>query len=80
MSKPDQGYDHGRYQKLLVEATDESKRLALIEVLIAEGARDQLVRERISRLGLSRPAERLHNQSSISELQLPPTTERGEVG
>ena len=58
MSKQDQGYDYGRYRKLLAEATDESKRLALIDLLIEEGARDQLTRDRISRLGLTRPLER----------------------
>ncbi|MBS0531678.1 MAG: hypothetical protein JSS22_20160 [Proteobacteria bacterium] len=82
MSKPEseQGYDHSRYQKLLADATDEAKRLALIDLLIEEGARDKLMRERISRLGLTRPPERLYNQSSVSSPQLPSTNERGEIG
>jgi hypothetical protein len=35
-------YDFDRYKRLLVEATDEPKRLALIELLIKERARDRL--------------------------------------
>ena len=58
MSNPDQRYDYARYRKLLSEATDEAKRLAFIDLLIEEGARDQLTRDRISRLGLTRPVER----------------------
>jgi hypothetical protein len=58
MTKPDKGYDYDRYRKLLAEATDESKRLALIDLLIEEGARDQLTRDRISQLGLTRPLQR----------------------
>lgn len=80
MSQQNQEHDPDRYRQLLAEATDESKRLAFIELLIAEGARDKLVRERIGRLGLSRPAERLHNQSSVSAFPLPSTNEGGEVG
>jgi hypothetical protein len=80
MSQEDQGHDRDRYRRLLAEATDESKRLAFIELLIAEGARDKLVRERIGRLGLSRPVERLHNQNSVSAFPLPSANEGGEVG
>jgi len=58
MTEREQGYDYDRYRKLLAEATDESKRLALIDLLIEEGARDQLTRDRISQLGLTRPLER----------------------
>jgi len=58
MSDQEQGYDYTRYRRLLAEATDEPKRLALIDLLIEEGARDRLMRERISRLGLARPLER----------------------
>jgi hypothetical protein len=58
MDKQKKKYDYKRYRALLAEATDESKRLALIDVLIEEGARDQLTRERISQLGLTRPVER----------------------
>jgi hypothetical protein len=35
-------YDYQRYKQLLTEAVDEESRLALIELLIDEGARDQL--------------------------------------
>jgi hypothetical protein len=81
MSKQDRGYDHDRYRKLLAEATDESKRLALIDVLIEEGARDKLIRERISRLGLTKSPERPHNpSSSVPDVKPPPANERGEVG
>jgi hypothetical protein len=58
MNQPNKGYDYRRYRNLLAEATDESKRLAFIELLIEEGARDQLTRERISQLGLTKPVER----------------------
>jgi hypothetical protein len=58
MDKPNKGYDYKRYRDLLAEATDESKRLAFIDLLIEEGARDQLTRERISQLGLTTKPER----------------------
>jgi hypothetical protein len=50
MSKPDSGFDFDRYRKLLAEASDEPKRIALIELLVVEGARDKLAAQR-SRLG-----------------------------
>lgn len=62
MDKSDNEYDYKRYRDLLAEATDESKRLALIDLLIKEGARDQLTRERIRRLGLTKPVERPRNR------------------
>jgi hypothetical protein len=58
MNKPDAGFDYERYRKLLAEATDETKRLALIDLLINEKAKDslalQLVRDRVAELGLTR--------------------------
>ena len=42
MSKPDSGFDFDRYRKLLAEANDEPKRIALIELLVVEGARAKL--------------------------------------
>jgi hypothetical protein len=42
MSKPDPGFDYNRYRKLLAEAVDEPTRLALIDLLMAEKARDKL--------------------------------------
>lgn len=41
-------FDHHRYRQLLAEADDESKRLALIELLIEERAMDQLAAQRAS--------------------------------
>ena len=54
MSKQDQqnqqepGYDHNRYRRLLAEATDETSRLELIDLLIKEKARDRLEAQRSS--------------------------------
>jgi hypothetical protein len=48
MGKQEAGYDYHRYQKLLSEAVDESKRLELINVLIQEKARDRLEAQRTS--------------------------------
>jgi hypothetical protein len=46
MSKPDPGFDFDRYRKLLAEANDEPKRVALIELLVVEGARAKLAASR----------------------------------
>jgi hypothetical protein len=48
MSKPDPGFDVDRYRKLLAEATDEKKRLALIELLMEERAMERLEAARSS--------------------------------
>jgi hypothetical protein len=40
------GFDLDRYKRLLAEAVDESKRLALIELLIEERAMDRLAAQR----------------------------------
>ena len=45
MSKPDAGFDYDRYRKLLAEATDEPKRLAFINLLVDEKAKDSLARQ-----------------------------------
>jgi hypothetical protein len=45
MDKPGVGFDYDRYRKLLAEATDERKRLALINLLIEEKAKDRLAEE-----------------------------------
>ena len=50
MSEPDLEYDIDRYRKLLAEATDEKKRLALIELLIEERAMERLEAARRSEL------------------------------
>jgi hypothetical protein len=46
MRKQDAGFDFHRYQQLLAEAVDEKKRLALIDLLIEERARDRLEAQR----------------------------------
>ena len=49
MSEPEvTTYDHQRYRQLLSEAVDESSRLQLISLLIAEKARDRLEAQRAS--------------------------------
>jgi hypothetical protein len=48
MHKQDAGFDFHRYQQLLAEAVDEKKRLALIDLLIEERARDRLEAQRAS--------------------------------
>lgn len=48
MRKPDIGFDYHRYHQLLSEADDDGKRQALIELLIAEKARDRLAAQRAS--------------------------------
>lgn len=47
VSKPDPGFDFDRYRKLLAEADDEPKRVALIELLVVEGARAKLAAQRL---------------------------------
>src|SRR3954469_8688000 len=42
MSKPDEGFDYHRYRNLLAEAVDERSRLAFIDLLIEERARERL--------------------------------------
>jgi len=57
MSKSDAGYDHDRYRKLLAEADDESKRMAFINLLVDERAKDKLAQQalhvRLAGMGLS---------------------------
>ncbi|MDE2376936.1 hypothetical protein [Bradyrhizobium sp.] len=48
MRKQDLGFDYHRYHRLLAEAVDDDKRLALIELLIAERARERLAAQRAS--------------------------------
>jgi hypothetical protein len=47
MSDADGGYDCDRYRRLLAEANDEPKRLALIQLLIDEKAKDRLAQHRL---------------------------------
>jgi hypothetical protein len=48
MGRQDAGYDYHRYRRLLAEAVDEKKRLALIDLLIEEQARERLEAQRAS--------------------------------
>jgi hypothetical protein len=45
MAETDAGFNYDRYRKLLAEADDEPKRLAFINLLIEEKARDSLARQ-----------------------------------
>jgi hypothetical protein len=45
MSGVDATYSFDRYRKLLAEADDEPKRLAFIQLLIEEKARDRLAKQ-----------------------------------
>jgi hypothetical protein len=48
MRKQDPGYDYDRYRKLLAEAVDEPKRLALIDLLVEERAKHRLEVQRLA--------------------------------
>jgi hypothetical protein len=48
MRKQDVSFDYRRYRQLLAEAVDESKRLALIDLLIEERAMARLAAQRAS--------------------------------
>ena len=48
MRKQDLGFDFHRYRDLLAEAVDDTKRLALIDLLIEERARERLEAQRAS--------------------------------
>jgi hypothetical protein len=48
MPDQDTEFDYHRYRRLLAEAVDEPSRLALIETLIQEKAKDQLAKQRAS--------------------------------
>jgi hypothetical protein len=54
MSDADTAYNYDRYRQLLAEANDETKRLAFINLLIEEKAKDRLanhvLRSRLARL------------------------------
>lgn len=42
MRNPEMGFDYHRYRQLLADATDDDKRLELINILIEEQAKDRL--------------------------------------
>jgi hypothetical protein len=46
--KQDAGFDYHRYRQLLAEAVDEKTRLALIDLLIEERAKERLEAQRAS--------------------------------
>jgi hypothetical protein len=48
MRKQDAGFNFHRYRQLLAEAVDDTKRLALIDILIEEHAKEQLDAQRAS--------------------------------
>ncbi len=48
MRKQEVLFDYDRYRRLLVDAVDERKRLALIQLLIEERAMDRLAAQRAS--------------------------------
>jgi hypothetical protein len=56
MSESDTEFDFDRYRRLLAEADDEPKRLAFINLLVDERAKDKLagesLRGRLAELGL----------------------------
>ena len=72
MDSSNAGFDFDRYRRLLAEATDERKRLALIDLLIEEKARDRLaeqaLRARLSGLGLTAEAPAFPKSLSIEAL------------
>jgi hypothetical protein len=57
MSKSDAEYDYDRYRRLLAEADDEPKRMAFINLLVDEKAKDKLAEQalhaRLAGLGLT---------------------------
>ncbi len=61
MGKSEAGFDYDRYRKLLAEADDEAKRLALINLLIEEKAKDHLARQSLHKklvgMGLTKPRD-----------------------
>ena len=48
MRQQDVKFDYHRYRQLLAEAVDERKRLALIDLLIEERAKDRLAAQHAS--------------------------------
>jgi hypothetical protein len=75
MGKSDAAFDFDRYGKLLTEANDEPKRLALIDLLIEEKAKDRLavyfLHARLADLEL--PAKsRADWPNQLKQLSLPP--------
>ncbi|SDS13942.1 hypothetical protein [Bradyrhizobium canariense] len=59
MNKSDAGFDYDRYRRLLAEADSEVKRLAFINLLIDEKAKDKLaldsIRATLVGMGITTP-------------------------
>jgi hypothetical protein len=70
MSSLDTGYNFDRYRRLLAEADDEPKRLAFIDLLIEEKARDQLaehsLRARLLGMGLQSGFRAEHTRPGVN--------------
>jgi len=77
MSNADAAYNFDRYRKLLAEANDESKRIALINLLIQEKAKDrlaeQMVRAKVSELGLAPDASPRATRLADADISREPT-------
>jgi hypothetical protein len=58
MARSDPGFDYHHYRRLLADATDEPKRLALIDLMIQDGARDKLAQHIARENAFNDPAER----------------------
>jgi hypothetical protein len=67
MREQDAEFDIDRYRQLLIEAVDERRRLALIDLLIEERAMDRLQAHRI-RLQAHRVAARTYSITSADPL------------
>jgi hypothetical protein len=48
MREQETGFDYHRYRQLLAEADDDEKRLALINILIEERAKERLAAQNVS--------------------------------
>jgi len=48
MRRQDMGFDYHRYRQLLAEAIDDEKRMALINILIEERAKERLAAQNAS--------------------------------
>jgi hypothetical protein len=80
MSSFDTGYNFDRYRRLLAEADDEPKRLAFIDLLIEEKARDQLaehsLRARLSGMGLQSGFRAEHARPGVNAAAVGETRSR----
>ena len=80
MSSLDTGYNFDRYRRLLAEADDEPKRLAFIDLLIEEKARDQLaedsLRARLSGMGLQSGFRAEHARPGVNGAAIGETRSR----